>query len=106
MNKDRLSFTAGFLPAVSLAILMGFDYASKTGAVKTTPYIYALTEGAAFLFPFVILLLLMREGEVTYRFKGSRARFFPLSVSSREAFVKNTNKPKDFLSSKKEIILI
>lgn len=77
MNKDRLSFTAGFLPAVSLAILMGFDYASKTGAVKTTPYIYALTEGAAFLFPFVILLLIMREGEVTYRFKGSRARFFP-----------------------------
>lgn len=77
LNKDKLSFTAGFMPAVSLAILMGFEYAAKTGAIRITPYIYALTEGAAFLFPFVILLLLMREGEATYRFKGCRARFMP-----------------------------
>lgn len=77
MNKGKLSFTAGFLPAVSLAILMGFQYASGTGAIRITPYIYALTEAAAFLFPFVILLLLMRDGEVTYRFRSGRARFFP-----------------------------
>jgi len=81
LNKDKLSLTASFMPALALAILMGFEYANENGYITVSPAVYALTEGAAFLFPFVIILMLMRgEERVHRRWKPYRMRYFTFIV--------------------------
>lgn len=81
MNKDKLTVTAGFMPAFVLLILLGFQYAVNNGYVSSGLPVYGLTMAAAFLFPFVLLLAMGKGSEgMSYRFVPMRLRWLTFTV--------------------------
>ncbi|MEA4921281.1 MAG: type II CAAX endopeptidase family protein [Clostridiaceae bacterium] len=78
MNKDKLTLVSGFMPALVLMILLGFQYAARGGYVTVDLSLYGMTMAAAFVFPFIVVLLVSKASEgVVYRFKGFSLRFLP-----------------------------
>lgn len=81
MNKDKLTLTAGFMPAMVLLILLCFEYAAEHGHITAQLPVYGLTMAAAFLFPFVVLLVMGKGSEeMEYRFKPMRFRWMTFTV--------------------------
>lgn len=86
MNKDKLSVAAGFMPALALGILLGFQYAAKHGYIQVDLTLYGLTAAAAFFFPFILLLVLGRgSAAMPRRFGGVRPRWFPFILTMSAA---------------------
>ena len=63
MNKDKLTVTAGFMPALVLLILLAFESAAATGQITTQLPVYGLTMAAAFLFPSIVILIMGKGSE-------------------------------------------
>ncbi len=72
---------AGFMPAFVLLILLGFQYATDNGYIMSDLPVYGMTMAAAFLFPFILLLVMGKGSEgMTYRFAPMRLRWLPFTV--------------------------
>lgn len=60
MKKDNTSLAAAFMPALCMALLMGFEALAERGKLPGGLSVAAAVESAVFLVPFGILLLLRR----------------------------------------------
>lgn len=74
MKQDRLSLTAGFMPAVIMALLLLLEGLLQAELLPKNLWVVAGAEVAAYLLPLVILRFLPdREGKrARFRFKGYR----------------------------------
>lgn len=81
LNKDKLTLTAGFMSSLVLLILLCFEYAVGNGHIAAQLPVYGLTMAAAFLFPFIVLLVMGKGSEdMSYRFKPMRFRWMTFTV--------------------------
>ncbi len=86
MDNSRHSRLPAFMPALSLAILLGFEYAAENQYITVDLKMYGLTTAAAFLFPLAVMLIGMKGTEgVTYRFRPFRLRYLTVTVLSAVA---------------------
>lgn len=68
MKQDRLTLTAGFMPAIIMGLLLFAEQKLADGTLPKAFWMIAVLEVAAYLIP-LVLLRTMRNGE------GKRARF-------------------------------
>lgn len=74
MKQDRLSLTAGFMPAVIMAVLLLLEHLLQANVVPKTLWVVVCAEVAAYLLPVIVLRVLPdSEGKrARFRFKGYR----------------------------------
>ena len=74
MKQDRLSMTAGFMPAVIMALLLLLERLLETDNLPRTLWVIIAAEIAAYLIPLIVLRVLPdREGKrARFRFKRYR----------------------------------
>ena len=82
MKRDRLSFIAGFMPALTMALLMGFEYLIGSNAVKTEYLWVAAAETVPFLLPFLIIFFFKKvsKREVPSGMAGFTRRAVPFVI--------------------------
>ena len=69
------------MPALVMLILLGFEYALNGGYITAQLPVYGLTMAAAFLFPFLVLLVMGKGSEgMTWRFAPMRLRWLTFTV--------------------------
>ena len=80
MKQDRLSLTAGFMPAVIMALLLLLEGLLQADVLPKSTWLVAGAEIAAYLLPVLLLRFLPdREGKrAVFRFKGYRRQTIPL----------------------------